>query len=148
MNPGAADLKREVDRFYWKVDAGADFAVTQPIFDPDDLERFLQRVRERIEPVPVLAGLWPLVSLRDAEFLANEVPGVRVPERAIERMRAAEERGAEAARAEGVAIAREAFQSVRSMVAGVHLSVPGGRIRSAVELLEAVRDAGVPASRR
>ncbi len=140
VNPGATDLEREVERFYWKVDAGADFAVTQPIFDPGDLERFLDRVRDRIEPVPILAGLWPLTSLRNAEFLANEVPGVRVPPPAIERMRDAEERGAASARAEGVAIAREAFEGVRSLVRGVHLSVPGSRIGSALELLGAVRE--------
>ncbi|HSR42871.1 MAG TPA: methylenetetrahydrofolate reductase, partial [Longimicrobiales bacterium] len=140
VNAGAADLEREVERFYWKVDAGADFAVTQPIFDPGDLERFLARVRDRIEPVPILAGLWPLTSLRNAEFLANEVPGVRVPRTVIERMREAEEGGAARARAEGVAIAREAFEGVRPLVRGVHLSVPGGRLRSAVELLDAVRE--------
>jgi len=147
VNPGAADLEREVDRFYWKVDAGADFAVTQPVFDPGDLERFLDRVRDRIEPVPILAGLWPLTSLRNAEFLANEVPGVRVPPAVIERMRDAEDRSAARARAEGVAIAREAFEGVRSLVRGVHLSVPGSRLRSALELLDAVREGAGAAPR-
>jgi len=141
LNPGAADLERELDRFYWKVDAGADFAVTQPIFDPRDLERFLERAWERVQRVPVLAGLWPLTSLRNAEFLANEVPGVRVPEETVERMRRAERDGAEAAREEGCRIAREAFEGIRRLVAGVHLNVPGERHEPALRLLEGVREA-------
>jgi 5,10-methylenetetrahydrofolate reductase len=88
VNPGAVDLEHETRRFYWKVDAGAEFAVTQPVFDAAQLADFLGRIRDF--RIPVLASIWPLVSLRNAEFLANEVPGVSVPSRVIERMRGAQ----------------------------------------------------------
>src|SRR5260370_10652434 len=102
------DLARGLSRFAWKVDAGADFAVTQPVFDPRQLEAFLTRVEQF--RIPIVAGIWPLLSLRNAEFLANEVPGVCVPESVLARMRRAQEKGKEAALAEGVAIAREAVR--------------------------------------
>ncbi len=95
VNPGAIDLDRELSRFAWKVDAGAEFAVTQPVFDPRQLEAFLKRVEQF--RIPVVAGVWPLISLRNAEFLANEVPGVSVPDEILQRMRAAQEKGKEAA---------------------------------------------------
>src|SRR5207247_1313604 len=85
VNPAAVDLDHELKRFAWKVDAGAEFAVTQPVFDPAQLERFLKRI-EHVR-IPVIAGIWPLVSVRNAEFLANEVPGVMVPDAIIARMR-------------------------------------------------------------
>jgi homocysteine S-methyltransferase len=132
LNQGA-DSHRELQRFAWKVDAGADFAVTQPVFDPDQLERFLERVRS---PIPLIAGIWPLTSLRNAEFLANEVPGVEVPPAIIGRMRAAQDHGAAAARAEGVAIASEMIGAVRGMVHGVQVSAPGGRVDTALEVLQ------------
>ncbi len=94
VNPSAIDLDRELSRFAWKVDAGAEFAVTQPVFDPAQLERFLERVATF--RIPIVAGIWPLVSLRNAEFLANEVPGVSVPPAILERMRAAQDKGKEA----------------------------------------------------
>jgi homocysteine S-methyltransferase len=134
INPNAPDLDREVERFRWKVEAGADFAVTQPIFDPDSLERFLDRTRAWA--IPVLAGIWPLTSLRSAEFLANEVPGVMVPEAVIERMRRAQTRGSDAAREEGVAFARETLEAVLDQVQGVHLSAPGGDVGAAFRVLE------------
>src|SRR5207245_1589441 len=81
VNPGALDLDRELSRFAWKVDAGAEFAVTQPVFDVRQLELFLERVEQF--KIPVVAGIWPLLSLRNAEFLANEVPGVSVPEEVL-----------------------------------------------------------------
>src|SRR5205807_5371539 len=114
VNPGAIDLDRELSRFAWKVDAGAEFAVTQPVFDPRQLEAFLKRVEQF--RIPVVAGIWPLVSLRNAEFLANEVPGVSVPDAVLARMRQAQEQGKEAALAAGVAIAREMFARVKEMV--------------------------------
>ena len=132
VNPGAVDLDRELSRFAWKVDAGADFAVTQPVFDLDQLEQFLKRV----EPfhTPIVAGIWPLISLRNAEFLANEVPGVSVPESVLARMRQAQEKGKEAARAEGVAIARDMFEQVKGTVQGVQVSAPFGRVEVALEV--------------
>jgi methionine synthase / methylenetetrahydrofolate reductase(NADPH) len=135
LNQGA-EPRRELERFAWKVDAGADFAVTQPVFDPGQLEGFLKRARSSI---PVIAGIWPLTSLRNAEFLANEVPGVVIPPAIIERMRKAQEHGAAAARAEGVAIASEMVEAVRDLVQGVQVSTPGGRTGTALDVLEALR---------
>jgi methionine synthase / methylenetetrahydrofolate reductase(NADPH) len=132
VNPAAIDLDRELSRFAWKVDAGADFAVTQPVFDPRQLEAFLTRVEQF--RVPIVAGIWPLLSLRNAEFLANEVPGVCVPESVLARMRRAQEKGKEAALAEGVAIAREMFQQVKGTVQGIQVSAPFGRVEVALEV--------------
>jgi len=134
LNQGA-EPRRELERFAWKVDAGADFAVTQPVFDPEQLERFLERARS---PVPVIAGIWPLTSLRNAEFLANEVPGVVVPPPIIERMRRAQEHGAAAARAEGVVIASEMIEAVSGLVRGVQITAPFGRLEGALEALKSV----------
>jgi homocysteine S-methyltransferase len=131
LNQGAEPAK-ELERFAWKVEAGADFAVTQPVFDPDQLERFLARARPRI---PIIAGIWPLTSLRNAEFLANEVPGVQVPQSALERMRRAQEHGTAAAHAEGIVIAAEMIESVKGLVQGVQVSAPAGRVDTALEVL-------------
>ena len=107
--------------------------VTQPIFDADQLESFLERARS---PVPVIAGIWPLTSLRNAEFLANEVPGVQVPASVIERMRRAQEHGSAAARAEGVTIASEVIEAVQGLVHGIQISAAGGRVDSALQVLQ------------
>jgi methionine synthase I (cobalamin-dependent)/5,10-methylenetetrahydrofolate reductase len=132
-NQGAIDRQRELERFHWKVEAGAEFAVTQPVFDADELADFL----ERIAPwrIPVIAGIWPPTSLRNAEFLANEVPGAHVPEAVLERMRRAEAAGPEAAHAEGIRIAQEVLEAVRGMVQGVQVSTPSGRVEVALEAL-------------
>jgi homocysteine S-methyltransferase len=134
-NPGAPDFERELDRFLWKVEAGADFAITQPVFGAEALVRFLERTGRRI---PVLAGIWPLTSLRNAEFLANEVPGVQIPDEVVERMRRAQARGGENARAEGIALAREVLDAVRGHVRGVQVSAPGGDVSAALAVLEGV----------
>ncbi len=94
VNPAAPDLDHELKRFHWKVDAGAEFAITQPVFDLAQLDRFLKRVEGF--RIPIVGGIWPLVSLRNAEFLANEVPGVTVPDEVLVRMRRASEVGREA----------------------------------------------------
>jgi len=133
VNPVAIDAERELRRFAWKADAGAEFAITQPVFDADQLEAFLRRVEGF--RVPIVAGIWPLVSLRNAEFLANEVPGVSVPAPVLERMRVAQERGREAAVAEGVAIARETLERVRHLVQGAQVSAPFGRVPVALEVV-------------
>ena len=132
VNPGAVELDRELSRFHWKVDAGAEFAVTQPVFDVRQLESFLKRVDAY--RIPIVAGIWPLVSLRNAEFLANEVPGVVVPAEVLDRMRRAQDKGKEAALAEGVKIAREMFQQVKGSVQGVQVSAPFGRVEVAPEV--------------
>jgi methionine synthase / methylenetetrahydrofolate reductase(NADPH) len=136
LNQGA-EATRELERFAWKVDAGADFAVTQPVFDADQLESFLERARS---PVPVIAGIWPLTSLRNAEFLANEVPGVQVPASVIERMRRAQEHGSAAARAEGVTIASEMIEAVQGLVQGIQISAAGGRVDSALQVLGTLKE--------
>ena len=133
VNPAAVDLERELKRFAWKVDAGAEFAITQPVFDAAQLEGFLDRAASF--RIPIVTGIWPLVSLRNAEFLANEVPGVSVPPDVITRMRQAQERGKDAAQAEGVAIAREVLGRVRPLVQGVQVSAPFGKIGVALEVL-------------
>jgi homocysteine S-methyltransferase len=137
-NPGAVDLDREIERFGYKVEAGADFAVTQPVFDPDALERFMERAADHA--IPLVAGIWPFLNLRNAEFLAYEVPGVVVPESVVERMRAAQEKGDEAALEEGVSIAVEMIEAVKPLVRGFHLNAPSRRVDIALRVL---RQAGV-----
>ena len=132
-NPTAADRDRELRRFAWKVEAGAELAITQPVFDIDQLDRFLKDVEQY--HIPVVAGIWPLVSLRNAEFLANEVPGVSVPDAVLDRMRRASAAGKDAALAEGVCIAREMIAAVRSRVRGVQVSAPMGRVPVVLEVL-------------
>ena len=134
VNPTATDIERELKRFAWKVEAGAEFAVTQPVFDLEQLDRFLQKV-ERFR-IPIVAGIWPLVSLRNAEFLANEVPGVSVPASVLDRMRRASDRGKEAALAEGVTIAREMLAAAGERVQGVQVAAPLGRVPVALQVLE------------
>ncbi|MCB9555549.1 MAG: bifunctional homocysteine S-methyltransferase/methylenetetrahydrofolate reductase [Deltaproteobacteria bacterium] len=137
-NPGALDIENEIARFRWKVEAGAEFAITQPVFDTDLLFRFLERIEEF--RIPVMAGIWPLTSLRNAEFMNAEVPGATVPASSMERMAAAQQRGKDAARAEGVAIAREALIRVHDVVAGAQVSAPFGRIGYAFDVLEALNE--------
>jgi homocysteine S-methyltransferase len=132
-NHGAVDLEREVKRFYWKVDAGAEFAVTQPVFDAEPLAAFLERVKAF--RIPVLAAIRPLRSLRHAEFLANEVPGVVVPESVLDRMRKAQGKGDDSAAAEGIAIARETIDAVRGMVQGVQVAGSVARVEAALDVL-------------
>jgi homocysteine S-methyltransferase len=133
VNQSAVDVDRELSRFAWKVDAGADFAVTQPVFDPAELETLLRRIKGT--RVPIVMSVWPLVSFRNAEFLANEVPGLRVPDGVVERMRRAQERGDDAARAEGVTIAREIVHAATGAVQGIQVVAPYGRIDVALEVL-------------
>jgi methionine synthase I (cobalamin-dependent)/5,10-methylenetetrahydrofolate reductase len=134
VNPGALDILREIDRFRRKLEAGAEFAMTQPVYDPALLEIFLDALGE--PPIPILVGILPLHSYRNAEFLHNEVPGMRIPLAVRERMRAAENK--DAARAEGVAIAREALEGVRKLpgIRGAYVMPPFGRYEVALEVLE------------
>ncbi len=133
VNPAALDPDHELKRFEWKVDAGAEFAITQPVFDVEQLERFMARIAH--VRIPVVAGIWPLVSVRNAEFLANEVPGVTVPEHVITRMRRANERSRDHAVAEGIAIAREMLDRVRPVVQGAQVSAPFGKVDLALDVL-------------
>jgi homocysteine S-methyltransferase len=139
-NPGLTDMDAEIRRFEYKVEAGAEYAVTQPVFDLRLLENFIRRI-ERCR-IPVVAGIWPLVSVRNAEFMKNELR-VSVPDAILERMARAQ--NPEAARAEGVAIAREMLIAARQMVQGAQISAPQGRYSSAVDVLEAM-GTGAPAA--
>ena len=132
-NPGLPNLDEEIRRFEYKVEAGAEYAVTQPVFDLGLLETFLRRIEHC--RIPVVAGIWPLVSVRNAEFMKNELR-VSVPDSILERM--ASVKSPEAAREEGVAIAREMLMAVRGMVQGAQISAPLGRYASAVDVLEAL----------
>jgi homocysteine S-methyltransferase len=132
VNPAAIDPDTELRRFEYKVEAGAEFAITQPVFDVEQLERFLDRIAH--VRIPVIAGIWPLVSARNAEFLANEVPGVVVPTDIIERMRTASAVSKERAMAEGITIAREMLERVRGSVQGVQVSAPFGKVEMALDV--------------
>ena len=133
VNPGAENLDSEVRRFEYKVEAGAEFAITRPVFDAATFERLHARIASA--GIPILAGLRPFESVIDAEFMANEVPGVRVPDQVLERMRAAKD--AEAA-AQGIAIARDTLVAIRGMVQGVHIGAAGGRIEAALAVLDGI----------
>jgi homocysteine S-methyltransferase len=130
VNPCAVDLDYEIRRFEWKVEAGAEYAITQPTFDVEQLKKFLQRIEHC--RIPVLAGIWPLVSFRNAEFLANEVPGVVVPDSILQRMSQVTDK--DAAREEGLAIARETLLEVRHLVQGVQVSAPFGNVKYALDV--------------
>jgi methionine synthase I (cobalamin-dependent)/5,10-methylenetetrahydrofolate reductase len=133
-NPGAADLEREVRRFRYKVEAGANFCMTQPVYEPELLKHFLAQIEDC--RVPVLVGILPLASHRNAEFLHNEVPGMQIPEPIRARMR--EAGSGDKARAEGISIAQEALVACRDLVQGVYVMPPFGRVESAIRVLEAL----------
>jgi methionine synthase / methylenetetrahydrofolate reductase (NADH) len=132
VNPGAIDLDHEIRRFEWKVEAGAEFAITQPVFDVEQLKRFLKRIEHC--RIPIIPGIWPLTSFHNAEFLNNEVPGVSVPEKILERMRMAPD--GPAALKQGVKIAQEMLLEARPYVQGVQVSAPFGKIPHALEVFE------------
>jgi homocysteine S-methyltransferase len=115
------------------VEAGAELAITQPVFDVALLETFIRRVEHC--RIPIVAGIWPLVSVRNAEFMKNELR-VSIPDAIVNRMAATS--NAEAARAEGVAIAREMLVAIRGMVQGAQISAPQARYSSAIDVLEAL----------
>jgi methionine synthase I (cobalamin-dependent)/5,10-methylenetetrahydrofolate reductase len=131
-NPAALDPDEELRRFEYKVKAGAEFAITQLVFDAKELARFLLRIGAF--RIPVLAAIAPLESLRHTEFMANEVPGVRVPEVVVERMRRADANGHAAA--EGLAIAREIAAEVRPLVQGIQISSTGESIEAALGVID------------
>lgn len=136
VNPGAVNLDEEIKRFEWKVEAGAEYAITQPVFDTEQLRSFIGKISH--VKIPIVAGIWPLVSFRNAEFLHNEVPGVNVTPEILERMRVASEVGKEDAREEGINIARESLLEVRDIIAGVQVSAPFGNVRYALQVFEAL----------
>jgi homocysteine S-methyltransferase len=127
------DDAEELKRFTYKVEAGAEFALTQPIFDPSVLERFLRRIENC--KIPIVLGILPLPNFKTAEFMHYEVPGCSIPGPFLERMRIADSKGPEHARAEGVAIAREILDAVRGMVQGVQIRGPFDRYETPLEVL-------------
>jgi homocysteine S-methyltransferase len=129
------DVDTEIRRFEGKVKAGADFAITQPVFDVIGLMAFLGKItRFRI---PIIAGVWPLVSLRNAEFMNNEVPGVSVPDEIMERMRTTKSK--EEALQEGINIACQMVRQIKDHVQGIQVSAPFGKVKYALDVLEALR---------
>jgi homocysteine S-methyltransferase len=134
VNPGAENLDAEVRRFEYKVEAGAEFAITRPVFDVATFERLYRRIESA--RIPIIVGVWPFDSVINAEFMANEVPGVIVPEHVVNRMRTAQ--SSEAAVAHGIAIARETLLEVRGTVQGVHVAAPGGGIDAALAVLDGI----------
>jgi methionine synthase I (cobalamin-dependent)/5,10-methylenetetrahydrofolate reductase len=136
VNPGAINLDEEIKRFEWKVEAGAEYAITQPVYDTKQLRDFLKRIEHC--RVPIVAGIFPLISIRNAEFMHNEVPGVNVPPEILERMRAASAKSKEEAREEGIKIARESLSDVRDLIEGVQVSAPLGNVKYALSVFEAL----------
>jgi homocysteine S-methyltransferase len=136
VNPGAIDLDNEMRRFEWKVKAGAEFAITQPVFDVKIFNNFMRRFRAL--KIPLIAGIWPLVSLRNAEFMNNEVPGAGVPAEIMERMRLAKTK--EAALNAGFEIAAETIKQIKSDVNGIQVSMPFGNVDYALKVLESIRE--------
>ncbi|HUQ92015.1 MAG TPA: bifunctional homocysteine S-methyltransferase/methylenetetrahydrofolate reductase [Bryobacteraceae bacterium] len=132
-NPGALNMEEELRRFDWKVRGGAEYVVTQPVFDLNLLEAWLKATAHH--KIPLIAGIWPLTSYRNAEFMVNELR-VPVPDEYMERMKRVDNAGK--ARAEGVAIAREMVERVRPMVQGVQLSAPFGRYDMAIQVAEVI----------
>ena len=132
-DPNAIDFRREIRRTQEKIDAGADFVVTQPVFDIEPLLRFMDAV-PGLAKVPLIAGIWPLASFRNAEFMRNEVPGVTVPDSIMERMARGSTK--EEQREEGIRIAREAVAAIRSRVAGVQVSAPFGNVKTAAAVIQ------------
>ncbi len=133
VNPGAINLDEELRRLDWKVQAGAEYMITQPVFDIRILENFMKRIEHY--KLPLIVGIWPLVSYRNAEFMNNEVPGASVPSEIMERMRRAQEISKEAAFEEGVKIAKETYDYIRSEVNGVQIAAPMGRIEAIFKML-------------
>jgi methionine synthase I (cobalamin-dependent)/5,10-methylenetetrahydrofolate reductase len=132
-NPGVPDIDNEIRRFAYKVEAGAEYTITQPVFDLRILEQFLKRIEGF--RIPVIAGIWPLTSLRNAEFMKNDLR-VSVPDGILLRMQAAST--PELARAEGVKIAQEMLAAAQSMVQGVQVSAPFGRYALAADVIDGV----------
>ena len=135
VNPGADDLDAELRRFDFKVEAGAEFAVTRPLFDLRSFERFLSRTSH--VKIPIIVSLWPFESVLNAEFMANEVPGLTVPDALMQRMKRT--RDEPAAAAEGVAIAREIGIAVKAMAQGIQVSAASGKLDAAIAVLDGIR---------
>jgi len=131
-NPGAVNLDEELKRLDWKIEAGAEYIVTQPVFDLLLFEKFLKKVEKY--KLPIIAGLWPLTSIRNAEFMNNEIPGCYVPKSIMDRLRKYEN-SKEASLKEGIQIARETLDLIKDSIDGVQISAPFGRVQSVIDVL-------------
>jgi len=135
VNPGAINLDQELEHLRMKINAGAEYMITQPVFDPDIFMRFREKLdRLDVGRIPLIAGIWPLVSFKNAEFMNNEVPGASVPAPIMERMRL-KGSGPEA-QAEGVRIAGEALRAIRPLIDGVQVSASLGKVEIALDVLK------------
>jgi len=135
-NPGAMDLETEIRRFYEKIAAGAEFVLTQPVYEARLLESFLDATKD--SSLPILVGLLPLTSYKNAEFLHNEVPGMQIPQRVRDKMKKAS--AGEQARALGVELAREALRDCMSLprVRGAYIMPPFGRYEAALKVIDGI----------
>ncbi len=132
-NPGAINFEEEISRLNWKIDAGAEYIVTQPVFDLSIFENFLDKIAHF--NIPVIAGLWPLTSLRNAEFMNNEIPGCNVPEEILLRLSKYENSKEDSLKV-GIEIARETLDKIKNSIQGVQISAPFGRVQSVVDVLD------------
>ena len=130
-NPAAQVPEKEIERTFQKAEAGADFFITQPVFDIEQLSGFLEKIKDT--GVPVIAGVWPLASYRNALFLNNEVPGVTIPEHILKQMERHTDK--EEAVKEGIRIAKAIIEEIRPLIAGVQVSPPFGRIETALSVI-------------
>jgi homocysteine S-methyltransferase len=130
-DPNAIDMDRELDRMRKKVAAGAEYVITQPVFAVEPLIKFIEKISDL--KIPVIAGIWPLASYRNAEFMKNEVPGVVVPDDIMERMAGADTK--EAQREVGIMIARESIDKIRPYVQGIQASAPFGNVNTAISVI-------------
>jgi len=133
-NPCAIDLAREVERFFRKIDAGAEYAITQPVFDAESLLRFLERIETAPRRIPIIAGIWPLASYKNAEFMRNEVPGVVIPDAVMERLSNCATK--EDAREVGIELAHEVMEIIGASVSGFQVSAPMGNVKVALRVLK------------
>jgi len=134
VNPGAVGLDYELERFGWKIKAGAEFAITQPVFDLDTFYNFYKRIENY--KIPIIAGVWPLVSYKNAEFLNNEIPGITIPDDIMKRMKNAETK--EEALEIGLQEAIKIIKNIREIVHGVQISMPFGRVEIPIRILEEI----------
>lgn len=133
VNPGAINLDEELRRLDWKIEAGAEYMITQPVFDHAVLEKFMKRIRH--VRLPLICGIWPLISYRNAEFMNNEVPGASVPKQIMDRLKKVGD-SKEKAFWEGIMIAKETYEYIKTEVAGAQLAAPLGKIEAVFTILE------------
>jgi homocysteine S-methyltransferase len=135
VNPVHRDVNYEMKRFAWKVDAGAEWVITQPVFDLEPLLRFLDYMHLHQQVIPVVAGIWPLTSYRNALFMHHEVPGVVIPQDVMDKMEKASAKDPEEAKKVGAEIAYQMVQNLAKQVQGIQVSAPFGRIDLALQVL-------------